>query len=1630
MTPSAARSAGTGSPPGPPGSGAERPRRLRAFRWVAILALVLAGGLAVALVAVRQPAVGTWLANAALSGVAPLPRATAHVDGVRGDWMTGLELHGLRVSRRDTLLAAVDTLRLRYQLGALLAGRLDVNEVTLAGVRVTADARDTTRGPATGPPLTLGQVLQGRFYSGLPLRIARLSVVRAEIGGHAGAPDTGFRLTTLSLHARDLALGRGFGFRIDSLAGGLHPGGGRRDSATFSLSAALAGGRAEVGELRFRGDSSDVEGHGALSVGGPDTLQRADITLRAQPLSLADVAGFVPGFPLSGALYADVELHGTRRDRISGRARARIDRARVGAFAMDAFALEATVDEGQADASVRARIERSNITVRGSGTPLAPEPRYSAELRADRLPAKLPGVPWWDSLASRVGANLVLNVNGSGYSPATMDVTSRLNGAMGAISLDAHAAFGSTIEWQLRSLAFDRLDVARVAGLDAPSAFQGHVSGNGSVDRDGRARAVAQLAIGASTFGTARIRSVAASGSLDGAAFSGSLRLDTDAGALDVGSFAFGTAPGGGSHVRDAHFRDVDLARILGQPALAGHLAGSLSVEARDLARLGAVQGGAQVDARLDLAPSTFRGQSIRTGDARITLAGRTARVDVQIETGAGAAHLVASAEPFAKPASARLEEMRFDGVDLAAWTGLDALHSDLAGSASGAFRARAGSDLPARGSAALEFRRSRLGGAVLAGGELKAAVSEDHAEVDGLLRTAGSALTLHANVSSRERRTEGDVTCAVPFELLAALAGRDSLPSRGALVAAARFAGEPSAPIHADGNVSGSGAVGRSRLDTLAASFRLERGLLRIDTLLARSNLATVRGGGRMVLDRTSGRVGSDFEIHLTTGDVSPLKELLRADTVALAGGELDVSLKGSDSVRTVTVGGTLRSLVWNEFRLSVAELTSAADLDRGWRPAAGSARVSLRQLQGLPLPIRDASTEARLEGSRVEFAVAVSTDTRTRARVRGRAEFDSLVTTVTLDSLAADADTSNWRLSKPSRIVLTPTRFRIDDLDVGSRGGRLTAQGGIDRRGTQDLDIVLHQVTVPGLATWVGRRDLSGVVDGRFAVRGTAAAPSAEGDAALALYTSGQPAGNLSVRGAWTERRARFGGAFSTPRADSLSWSAELPFTASLAVPEAGAGAAATPSIKGPVHVRVLARRFPLASLAPFLDPLAVGTPSGTLDVDARLDGDERSLAGSGSLEVAGGAFPLPPLGVTYRDLAAHMDFNGDRLVIRGLNATSGKGTLEASGDVRFASVSRVEPKVHVKTRKFVFANATDLKATASCDVDVSGTLADPVVKGSVTVASSSIYFTQPDLQAEAGSDVKLTPADVRMMEETFGYVAPRAPALPLQLYDASDLELAIKMERDNWVRQRVPPKMAVALTGDFKLRKRPHQDPELFGKIEPIPNRGYVQQFARSFDITGGDVLLNGKMKDHAVNIHAQFKPESGVESQSSTDVVVKLDVEGTPDHLRLTLSSEPPMSETEIVNFIATGRSTVASPTATTGSSEASLMKDIGMSQLTGLAESAAQEAVGLDVLEVRYDPLRGATLVAGRYVDPQLYVGFRSPLDYNQNTSTNTSNSTVNSTAFEVEYAISRWLVFNCQGETSKLRSFFRARRAY
>src|SRR4029077_1182167 len=98
----------------------------------------------------------------------------------------------------------------------------------------------------------------------------------------------------------------------------------------FGLSGGLAAGRVELRALSFLGASSDVEGHGSLSIGARDSLASAGLPRHARPLALADLAGLVPGPALSGEVNANVELSGTQTDRLSGTVHATLERALSG----------------------------------------------------------------------------------------------------------------------------------------------------------------------------------------------------------------------------------------------------------------------------------------------------------------------------------------------------------------------------------------------------------------------------------------------------------------------------------------------------------------------------------------------------------------------------------------------------------------------------------------------------------------------------------------------------------------------------------------------------------------------------------------------------------------------------------------------------------------------------------------------------------------------------------------------------------------------------------------------------------------------------------------------------------------------------------------------------------------------------------------------------------------------------------------------------------------------------------------------------------------------------------------------------------------------------------------------------
>src|SRR5262245_33002956 len=217
----AAADSGSAAPPAPPGGGHRGHRWRRIGLAVALLLL----GLVVALVlALQDSRIATALANRLLHRGGRGQGTAPPLERARGNWLTGFEITGFRMSRHDTLLSGVDTVRARYRLVSLLAGRLDVTEVGVSGLRILTEPPDTTRSRPGKPPLSLGDLLRGGFYRGLPIRIDHLLVRDARWGGRAGAPDSGLRIAPITLEAHQLRLGRGLSFRLDTLAARLASG--------------------------------------------------------------------------------------------------------------------------------------------------------------------------------------------------------------------------------------------------------------------------------------------------------------------------------------------------------------------------------------------------------------------------------------------------------------------------------------------------------------------------------------------------------------------------------------------------------------------------------------------------------------------------------------------------------------------------------------------------------------------------------------------------------------------------------------------------------------------------------------------------------------------------------------------------------------------------------------------------------------------------------------------------------------------------------------------------------------------------------------------------------------------------------------------------------------------------------------------------------------------------------------------------------------------------------------------------------------------------------------------------------------------------------------------------------------
>jgi autotransporter translocation and assembly factor TamB len=296
-----------------------------------------------------------------------------------------------------------------------------------------------------------------------------------------------------------------------------------------------------------------------------------------------------------------------------------------------------------------------------------------------------------------------------------------------------------------------------------------------------------------------------------------------------------------------------------------------------------------------------------------------------------------------------------------------------------------------------------------------------------------------------------------------------------------------------------------------------------------------------------------------------------------------------------------------------------------------------------------------------------------------------------------------------------------------------------------------------------------------------------------------------------------------------------------------------------------------------------------------------------------------------------------------------------------------------------------------------------------------------------ATAAEEVELTPADLQQLAQRFGPSAAAGAEEGPGFLDRFRMNVDLSFPGRVWFRKAQSPSMDVEVAGRINLRQEPGDEMRFFGQVEPIPDRGELNLYGRTFRLSEGEIALRGPADSTTLNVTAQYRvPTEG--DPDAEEVVINVHATGRPDSLGLEFEADPDMGQEDIVSYIVTGRPASDNPLVDQqgGGTNAT---QVAIGQLAGTLGTAAGEELGFDVFTIRQEPEQGLTLTAGRYLGSRVFVSLHQPLRIGTSTaSQQTSESS--GPGFELEYAWRRWLRSTMRGGSLPASLLMRGRHAF
>lgn len=1343
-------------------------------------------------------------------------------------------------------------------------------------------------------------------------------------------------------------------------------------------------------------------------------------------------------------LQLRIDLQGPSLDALEGEASLVVPVARLGAYQLDPTQLQLRFVQGEGRLTAQTSLRGAQFYLEGRGRPFNPIPAFQLAGTLQELePARLLQDTSWTgqiNLAFQVEGEGLARLNGrltlqpSHLNRTTIDggqLAVQLRGDTMRFALEAKLAGGhlkgrgqfiqtSTPSYELQPLVLDQIDVAALWGDTLRSVVSGRLFLRGSGIAPKTLRLEAALELDSLVYGPYRMRLVRVPVRINHGQLTGTPELVLGKGRVAFRLQGWPWARRPRWQIDRGQLQRVDVADLmLGWSSV---LNGSFE---------GFYQGNTLTNAiahvTLHLADSRINAQELERITLEATLQRGLLTLAARMAWPDGSFQLDARADSLATLPVYTVEQLAFRGVNLAAWTGQALPQTWLNGLL--ILHGRAVEPRTIQLDGRLQLDASHVRGHPVSG-QFRVAAVAGRWQASGQAKVADGQARFDAYLLLDEPTPRYGLRFTAEQLDPLPLMGIDTLAARLSLEAELEGEGFDPATMHARGHLQSSGAhLDALTIDGLEARFAIANGVLRLDTLGLESNAAVVQGGGQVALVDPEGTRTSELKVQMTLRRLQPLKWLVGARLLALDDGRLEARAYGRPGQLRFDGSWTLQNLIYNELRLVKLEGRTAGEFDLKRRLTKAEVRTQVQLLTLGTFQIDNARAELRYDGRQADYELRLNIDRQHRVRLEGYVLPERQE--VQLTQCALELHEARWQLLQPATFTYGDA-YRLQGLLLYTeeQDQQLAADGVIDPDGMQSFVLTLERFQLETMTDLFDLSGLGGALSGTVDLTGPATAPQLSGQLLLELVSKGLPVGDLQLELQYENFQLHIDARLQHQAdASTMTLRGKIPIDLRLQIPP---DAPPFDPKQAPLDLTLAADTFAIAWIQPFLDPDVLRDVRGKLAGNVHVGGTLANPSFDGQVWLFDGVVYLPELGTTYRNIRAETRMEGNKVILTAFELHSG-GRLTGSGTVQFEALTLDRLDLRMQARSFLAADNQAYRTVLSGTLRLTGTTEQPDIQGDLQVVSADIYLIEQTSVADL-EPVQLTEADLQMLRQYFGVRITEKDTTTFDFYEASRMHLNLRMERDVWLRSNANPEMNVQFTGTLTVEKEPYQDLQLFGTIEVIPERSYVVQFGKQFEITEGTLAFNGPADDPEMNLKARYVVPS--REDQANQVTILLAISGRLDRLNLAFSSENPsgLELPDIISYIVFGRpagQALASlvPGSAAGTHGGVLGRGAGLAlgQLAGLVEGLTGEELGLDVVGIEPDGFQGAKLTVGKYVSPQLFAAVSRPIAFGNAT---TTQQTEAYTEFTVEYTIFDAMIVRVTSQGTEMRINLLWRYAY